>query len=84
MTNDCNEKLFHEAHDLCNSILEIRDRLKPIVSGEIERGHCLAGNAAAYGGIPGRRKATLKDAREIAKHAIARIDQICSRFHDAT
>jgi hypothetical protein len=81
MTDDI---LFSESHRLANDILEIRDRLKPIVFGEIQRGHCLAGNAEAYGGTRGNRKTTLKDAREIARHAIARIDQITSRFYDAT
>lgn len=58
-----------------NRMLEVRDRLDPILSGEIERGHCLAGNAAAYGGTPGKRKTTLKDAREIAKHCQAIINR---------
>jgi len=65
-------------HQFANMMLQVRDRLDPIVKGEIERGHCLAGNAAAYGGSPGMRKTTLKDAREIAKHCQAIINRACN------
>jgi len=78
------EILFNEANHLANEILTIRDRLKPIENGMIERGHCLAGDAAAYGGEPGKRKTTLKDAKGIVHHAIVKIDQIVNRFNDKT
>lgn len=73
------DKLFHESHHLVNEILTIRDRLKPIADGEITRGRCLPGTIN-----PGLRKITLKDAQSIAKHAMARIDQIVNRFYDQT
>ena len=57
-----------------NRMLQVRDMLDPIVKGEIERGHCLAGNAIAYGGHPGMRKTTLKDAKQIARHVQALIN----------
>ena len=62
-------------HRFMQQMLEIRDRLDPILKGEIERGHCLAGQAEAYGGVRGYRKTTLKDARAIAKHCKAFIDR---------
>lgn len=58
-----------------NKMLEVRDRLDPIVKGEIERGHCLAGDNVAVGGVPGYRKTTLKDAVRIARHIQAFINQ---------
>lgn len=72
-------KLFLEAHQLANDILEVRDRLKAIEDGQVSRGRCLPGTIK-----PGKRKITLKDAKSIAHHAIARIDQIVKRFHDVT
>ena len=58
-----------------NEMVGIRDRLKPIIIGEIERSHCLAGSAVAYGGTPGKRKTTLKDAVAIAKLCCQIIDR---------
>jgi len=78
------DRLFQEAHLLDNEMLVVRDRLKPIVDGEITRGHCLAGETEACGGFPGKRKLKLKDAREIARHAIAYIDRAVSRFRENT
>lgn len=78
------DRLFQEAHLLQNEMLMIRDRLKPIVDGEITRGHCRAGEREAYGGKPGKRKTTLKDAREIARHAIAYINRAVNRFEENT
>jgi hypothetical protein len=54
-------------HELISDILRARDLLSPIVTGEIERGHCVAGQHVAYGAEPGNRKTTLSDARKIAK-----------------
>lgn len=78
------EKLFNEAHRLEQAMLVVRDRLKPIVDGDITRGHCPAGTTEACGGTPGKRKLKLKDAREIARHAIAYIDRAVNRFLDNT
>lgn len=67
-----------------NQMLMVRDMLKPIVDGEIERGHCLAGSREAYGGVPGKRKIKLADAQKIARHAIAAIDMAVIKFDDRT
>lgn len=74
-----NNTLFEESNQLVNEILEIRDRLRVIEEGQIERGRCLPGTI-----YPGKRKLTMKDAQSIAKHAVARIDQIVNRFNEAT
>lgn len=75
----------HEAaqreHHLITTLLIVRDRLEPIITGEIERGHCV-GTREAYCGKPGNRKTRLDDARKIAKHAAAYINQHLARYHD--
>jgi hypothetical protein len=53
-----------------NRMLLIRDRLDPIVKGEITRGRSLAGQR----GMPGKRKTTCKDAARIAHHIQAAIN----------
>lgn len=73
------DELFHEAHHMANEMLGIRDKLQTIADGEIERGRCLPGTI-----YPGKRKMKLADAQSIAKHAVARIDQIVNRFYDKT
>ena len=69
-------------HAFHTRILEARDLLRPIVEGEIERGHCSPGTRQGYGGHPGKRKTTLKDAKGLAKqatmlinHAFAELDK---------
>lgn len=70
-------------HDLIQTILNVRDRLKAIDSGEIERSNVRPGeketltyysaHARAY--TKGNRKTNLRDARSIAHHAIVAIDR---------
>lgn len=48
------------------AVLTARDMLKPIITGEIERGHCVGGREC-YGARPGTRKTKLADAVKIAK-----------------
>jgi hypothetical protein len=69
-------------HRFTNSMLDVRDRLDPILKGEIERGHCLAGELAACGGKPGKRKTKLKDAVEIARHCQAIINRAVNEIDD--
>jgi len=54
-----------------NEMLVIRDRLDPIVKGEVERGRSLAGQR----NMPGNRKTTFKDAARIASHIQAAINR---------
>lgn len=63
-------------------ILMIRDMLKPILDGQIERGHCSPGSRECYGAVPGRRKLTLADARKLVKHATARLDKAAQKLND--
>ena len=74
-------RLFGVLHDFANQMVMIRDMLNPIVSGEIERGHCV-GQAAAYGGTPGKRKTMLKDAVKIAKRCQNIINREVNKAHD--
>lgn len=62
-------------HKFTNAMLDVRDRLIPILKGEIERGHCLPGKSTAYLDKPGFRKTKLKDAVEIARHIHAIINR---------
>jgi hypothetical protein len=75
---DNEHKVAQRCHWLTNEIAAIRDRLIPICDGEVERGRKLS----TYDPKAGKRKATLKDAREICHHAVARIDQILNKFHE--
>lgn len=69
-------------HELVTRILSARDMLEPILSGEIKRGHCVAGERECYGGKPGVRKTTLADARKRAGHATALINKAVNDFDD--
>ena len=69
--------------DFITSVLECRDRLEPIINGEIERGHCVAGEQEAYGGKPGKRKTTLADARRIAKTIEVVLNRAVNKFDSA-
>lgn len=75
-----NQEEYNALHTFMNEMLCVRDRLEPILSGQIKRGRCLNGNAEAYGGTPGYRKTTLKDAREIAKVCQAIINRAYDKF----
>lgn len=66
-----------------NEVVTIRDMLQPIADGTIERGHCPAGTREGLGGVPGKRKLTLKDARRIVGHVIVRINRAVNKFHEA-
>ena len=63
-------------------VLQCRDLLQPIIDGQIERGHCPAGQQEAYGGVPGKRKTTLEDARKIAKTITVILNRAVNKFHD--
>jgi hypothetical protein len=67
--------------DLSNSIAEARDMLRPIITGEIERQHCV-GNQACYGGKPGFRKTKLTDAVKIAKQVEILLNRAINKFLD--
>jgi len=75
-------------HDLTNAIATIRDLLKPIDEGEIERDNVKPGERARIVYVSahsiqytkGKRKTTLKDARRIAHHAIIAIDRALQKF----
>ena len=69
--------------DFVNEIATIRDMLKPIITGEIERGHCV-GCQQAYGGRPGFRKTKLADAVKIAKTMEFRLNQAINKFEEAS
>ena len=65
------------------AVLQARDRLDPIISGEIERGHCPAGTRECYGGKPGKRKTMLKDAVRIAKDVAFILNRAANEFTDS-
>ncbi len=65
-----------------NEMCRIRDKQKLIVDGEIERAHCVGGQAA-YGAVPGKRKLMLKDAKIIAKGAVGAINRAIQEFEDS-
>lgn len=75
-------RLAQIMHAFETRMLEARDRLEPIVSGEIERAHCSPGTRECYGGRPGMRKTMLKDAVSIARTVTAIIDNAVNRFHE--
>jgi hypothetical protein len=70
--------------EFTNAVLEARDRLEPLISGEIGRGHCSPGSRECYGGKPGKRKTTLKDARAIARTVTAIINRAVNKFEEDT
>jgi hypothetical protein len=59
------ERAAHD-HEFVTQVLTARDMLRPIITGEIERGHCV-GDRECYGARPGMRKTKLADAVKIAK-----------------
>jgi len=63
-----------------NEVATCRDMLQPIIDGLIERGHCQAGQQEAYGGVRGKRKTTLVDARKIAKTIVVRLNRALNEF----
>jgi hypothetical protein len=67
MATEAEYEQARREHEFMTAILEARDMLEPIVSGKIERGHCLPGKHTAYLDEPGKRKTTLADAKKIAK-----------------
>jgi hypothetical protein len=68
--------------DFLNEVASCRDLLIPILTGEITRCHCVAGEREATGGRPGKRKTTLKDARAIAKSIEFRLNRAMNKFDD--
>lgn len=64
-----------------SEVLRVRDMLKPIIDGEIERGHCV-GRRECYGGTPGMRKTMLADAKRIARHCEAALHRLAQRITD--
>lgn len=73
------EKLFYR---LEHDILTARDMLQPIIDGEVQRGHCSPGSRECYGGVPGKRKLTLKDAVQITKHVVTLLNRAATRRLD--
>lgn len=69
-------------HKFETEMLRCRDMLKPIITGEIERGHCVAGQSVGYGANPGMRKTKLADAVKIAKTIEFIISRAIQEFHD--
>ena len=65
--------------DFITSILEARDTLKPVITGEIERGHCV-GERECYGGRRGMRKTKLADAMRIAKTVEVILNRAVNKF----
>lgn len=63
-------------------MLGVRDRLDPIIKGEIERGHCLPGKLTAFLDKPGFRKMKLRDAVEIARHCQVIINRAVDEIHN--
>lgn len=51
-------------YDIVMDLCRVRDRIEPIATGEIRKGHC-SGNDFSL--EPGMRKTMLRDAREICK-----------------
>lgn len=72
-----------EIHHLMHAMMLVRDRLQVIADGEIERGHCVAGERECYGDKPGKRKVKLEDARKISKHCIAYLNKELNRVDDS-
>ena len=68
--------------EFVNEVATCRDFLVPITTGEIERGHCKAGEREALGGKPGMRKTTLADARKIAEIIMFRLNRAMNNFDD--
>lgn len=67
------------AGEFTDRVLSIRDRISVIITGEIERQHCVGGREA-YGHRRGMRKLMLKDAKSIAAGCVASIDRAVQIF----
>lgn len=74
-----NQEEVQAASYFTNQMVMVRDLLDPIVSGQIERGHCVGGREA-FGAVPGMRKTTLKDAVKIAKLCQSIINREVNKF----
>lgn len=68
----------HQSSDFTDAVARVRDSLEPIAEGEIERGKPIS----QYDFTPGMRKTKLKDAREIAKRAIEKLNVAINKFND--
>ncbi len=69
-------------HTFETYVLQARDMLRPIIDGEIERGHCV-GARECYGGTPGKRKTMLKDAVKIAKTVAFILNRAVNEFRES-
>lgn len=65
-------------------VIECRDLLRPIIEGQIERAQCVAGTRECYGGVPGKRKTTMKDAAKIAKVIEFKLNKAINEFNDSS
>jgi hypothetical protein len=72
------ERAVHD-HEFVTAVLQARDMLKPIITGEIERGHCVGGREC-YGAQPGMRKTKLADAVKIAKTVEIILNRAVNKF----
>ncbi len=68
-------------HEFVTAVLEARDKLRPIISGEIERGHCVGGREC-YGARPGFRKTRLADAVKIARTVEIILNRAVNKFEE--
>ena len=70
--------------DFINEMAHVRDLLDPIVVGQIERGHCVAGKhwPTELGGNPGYRRATITDAKRICKTVQFLINRAIAKFDE--
>lgn len=83
-TPDCHQRVKcwnvygRERGEFTDEVVRVRDLLGPIADGQIKRG-C---RVSQYDAEPGLRKTTLKDAREIAKRCVARINTAVNKFNE--
>lgn len=70
-------------NNFVNSVAGARDLLRPIISGEIERGHCV-GTSECYGGRRGFRKTKLVDAVKIAKTVEMLLNRAINEFEESS
>ena len=70
-------------HEFVNAVAGARDLLKPIISGEIERGHCV-GSQECCGGRPGKRKTKLADTVRIARTITFILNRAINKFDEET
>ncbi len=68
-------ELYHVLLSLINDVAGIRDKLEPIVKGQIQRGR----NLSQYDMGPTFRKTNLKDAREICGYQISNLNRVMNR-----